>query len=282
MVLDTIQKFYPQLFNRINWVICLDASEETMSDDFGEFCKARIPSNALACLIFEGGTPNQNGFPIVTARKGRAEFRVRADGRGAHAGNYHKQGANAIVQLAETIKMIASFTDYAQQITFNVGVVNGGCVVNRVPHFAEALVEMRAFKPDIFENGFQKMFSLNGTSNVASVDGFPCRVTVEQISRSAPWPRNQRTDQLFDIWSHAAETTGTRAIPEERGGLSDGNLLWQHVPVLDGLGPSGSNAHCSERSEDGSKEQEYALLSSFVPKALLNIAGILTLTGTEQ
>ena len=44
--------------------------------------------------------------------------------------------------------MIASFTDYSQQITFNVGVVNGGSVVNRVPHHAEALVEMRAFSPD--------------------------------------------------------------------------------------------------------------------------------------
>ena len=37
------------------------------------------------------------------------------------------------------------------------------------------------------------------------------------------------------------------------------------------------NAHSSERSDDGSKDQEYVLASSFVPKALLNIAAIVRL-----
>jgi glutamate carboxypeptidase len=49
--------------------------------------------------------------------------------------------------------------------------------------------------------------------------------------------------------------------------------------TLDGLGPSGENAHCSERSEDGSKEQEYVLASSFVPKAVLNTVAIIGLIG---
>jgi glutamate carboxypeptidase len=277
IVLDAIQKFYPQVFDRLNWLICLDASEESSSEDFGTLCRERIPTDALACLIFEGGTPNQQGYPIVTSRKGRVEYLVSVEGRGAHAGNYHKQGANAIVQLADTIKQIASFTNYTQQITFNVGVVNGGSVVNRVPHYAEALVEMRAFSPDVFETGYQKMLSLNGSTSITSHDGFPCQVFVKALSRTAPWPRNERTDRLFDIWSKAALAAGTKAIPEERGGLSDGNLLWNHIPVLDGLGPSGTNAHCSERSADGSKDQEYALSSSFVPKALLNITAILRL-----
>lgn len=281
IVLDAIQKFYPHIFDQLNWLVCLDASEETLSDDFGALCRERIPANALACLIFEGGTPNQAGYPIVTSRKGRAEYLVSVEGRGAHAGNYHKQGANAIVQLADTIKQIASFTDYSQQITFNVGVVNGGSVVNRVPHQAEALVEMRAFSPEIFESGYQKMMSLNGSTSISSHDGFPCQVFVKTLSRTEPWPRNEQTDRLYKIWGQAAHNMDTRVFPEERGGLSDGNLLWQHLPVLDGLGPSGSNAHCSERSADGSKDQEYALLSSFVPKARLNIGAILRLVTTS-
>ncbi len=68
-------------------------------------------------------------------------------------------------------------------------------------------------------------------------------------------------------------------MPEERGGLSDSNLLWQAFPTLDGLGPVGANAHCSERSPDGSKEQEYMEAASFVPKAMLNLAGVLALAG---
>jgi glutamate carboxypeptidase len=59
--------------------------------------------------------------------------------------------------------------------------------------------------------------------------------------------------------------------------LSDGNHFWRQLPTLDGLGPAGGNAHCSEQSLDGSKEQEYCLVSSFVPKTLLNIAAVLRL-----
>jgi glutamate carboxypeptidase len=64
---------------------------------------------------------------------------------------------------------------------------------------------------------------------------------------------------------------------EERAGLSDGNLLYDAVPTLDGLGPWGDNDHCSERSADGSKVPEFVAISSFVPKAMLNIAAILKL-----
>ncbi len=279
MVLDAINKFFPEVFSEIAWLVCLDASEESMSEDFGVLCRERIATDALGCLIFEGGTPNPHGFPIVTSRKGRAEFLVSAQGRGAHAGNYHKQGANAIVQLADTIRQIAGFTNYEQQITFNVGVIQGGSVVNRVPHYAEALVEMRAFSSEVFEAGYQRMLSLNGSTTVSSHDGFPCQVFVKDLSRSAPWPRNERTDVLFKNWGSTAKKLGMKVLPEERGGLSDGNLLWQHTSVLDGLGPSGTNAHCSERSKDGSKDQEFVLQSSFVPKALLNIAAIMELVG---
>lgn len=92
-----------------------------------------------------------------------------------------------------------------------------------------------------------------------------------------PWPINPQTKQLYKLWASAAETMNLAVSAEQRGGLSDGNLLWEHFPTLDGLGPAGNNAHCSERSPDGSKEQEYVLVSSFVPKALLNIAAIIQL-----
>lgn len=274
-LLDALRTFAPDVFAGVRWLICLDASEETLSEDFGQLCLDRLPDDStLACLVFEGGTPNPDAFTIVTARKGRAEFRILAEGRGAHAGNYHKQGANAIVQLARTIQDIASFTDYTRNITFNVGVVKGGSVVNRVPHQAEAAVEMRSFDPQVFEEGLAHMLVLDGSSQISSQDGFPCRVSVELISRNPPWPRNNQTDSLYELWSDSATALGYCTVPEQRGGLSDGNLLWNHHPTLDGLGPAGNNAHCSERSADGSKEQEYLLASSFVPKALLNFNAI--------
>lgn len=278
MTLDAIQKFFPAAYERIHWLVALDATEETISNDFGEHCIARLPADrTLACLIFEGGTPNPNGFPLVVARKGRAEFVVNVSGRGAHAGNYHRQGANAIVQIAHTIQQIAELTDYANNLTFNVGVIRGGSVANRVPHHAQAVVEMRAFDPQMFAHGAESILSLDGRSQISSQDGFPCQVSVEMRSQTPPWPRNPATDRLFEIWDAAAHDLGMHVLTEQRGGLSDGNLLWQRFPTLDGLGPTGNNAHCSERSEDGSKDQEYALISSFVPKTVLNVAAILRL-----
>jgi glutamate carboxypeptidase len=274
-VLDALRAFAPQVFEQIHWLVCVDATEETLSDDFGKGIIARLAAGpVLACLVFEGGTPNPQGFPLVVSRKGRAEFRAIVEGRGAHAGNNHKLGANAILQLAHTVQQIASFTDYDQQITFNVGVISGGSVVNRVPHHAEAVIEMRAFDPQVFAAGVEKMLALNGSSQVSSADGFPCQVSLQVHTRNNPWPRNPGTLQLYDLWAAAAAGLGLAVLPEQRGGLSDGNLLWEHFPTLDGLGPSGNNAHCSERSPDGSKNQEFVVPSSFVPKALLNIAAI--------
>jgi glutamate carboxypeptidase len=277
IVLDSLRELAPDLFDSTHWIMAMDASEETLSTDFGALCLERISQESLACLVFEGGSLNTNGYPLVTSRKGRAEFHILAEGRGAHAGNFHKQGANAILQLADTIQTISSFTNYADQLTFNVGVVHGGSVVNRVPHHAEAHVEMRAFSPEVFQAGVDRMLDLDGSATVSSEDGFPCRVSIELRSTNEPWPRNPHTDSLFENWREAGAQIDMRVVPEERGGLSDGNTLWQRLPVLDGLGPAGANAHCSERSSDGSKEQEYALLSSFIPKAELNIAALLRL-----
>jgi glutamate carboxypeptidase len=54
-------------------------------------------------------------------------------------------------------------------------------------------------------------------------------------------------------------------------------MLWDHFPTLDGLGPVGANAHCAERSPDGSKDQEFALASSFISKGLINVMAIMKL-----
>lgn len=71
---------------------------------------------------------------------------------------------------------------------------------------------------------------------------------------------------------------GKQVVAEARGGLSNASQVWQHFPTIDGLGPTGGNAHCSKQSADGTKQQEYAEASSFVPKALLNAVAILKLT----
>jgi glutamate carboxypeptidase len=102
-------------------------------------------------------------------------------------------------------------------------------------------------------------------------------VKTEVINTVSPWSRNPRTESLYQVWQATAERLGYEAVAEERAGLSDGNYFWQELPTIDGLGPDGGNAHCSERAEDGSKDQEYVEVTSFLPKALLNTMAILEL-----
>jgi glutamate carboxypeptidase len=277
MVLDAIHQFFPQLMDQISWLLAFDASEEVLSDDFGKLLRQTLEPATLACLVFEGGTPVNGRVSLVVARKGRASFRIKVQGRSAHAGNRHAQGANAIIQIAHTVQQVAALTDYDKNITFNVGTIRGGSVVNRVPHYAEAEVEMRAFAPPVFESGVSAILALNGACQVTSQDGYPCNVQVLLQDETPPWPRNSQTNHLFDIWRQTGEKLNMLVVPEERGGLSDGNMVWEVVPTLDGLGPVGNNAHCSERSPDGSKDQEYVQISSFIPKALLNTLALVHL-----
>lgn len=286
MMLDAIRALHPALYDDVTWVLLIDSSEEDLADDFGELCRQRLEDpQTLGALIFEGGYMNDDNqeFWVVRSRKGMGVFNVAVEGKSSHAGSAHTLGANAIVQMAEVIQRLAALTDYERQVTVNVGVVKGGTVTNRVPHFAQARLEMRTFDPDVYEETIEKIMALSELSTVQSVDdGYPCRVTVTLERRTLPWPINDATNKLLHIWQEAGAELGLRVEPEDRGGLSDGNHFWFAVPCIDGLGVAGGNAHSSERSPDGSKDQEFCLPASLIPKTLLNVTAVLKLIATDQ
>ena len=279
MILSALQAVAPRLLDSVTWVVLLNAAEESLVPDFGRICQERLRQNSLAALVFEGGETNgarPNGaYRFVVARKGMARYRISVEGKAAHAGTSHQDGASAILQMADVVRRIADFTDYKQAITFNVGTIAGGTVINRVPHEASAFVEMRAFSPHVFAAGADKMSELNEFSSVQSANGhYPCRVHVDVLGMWSPWAPNSASNELLELWRASGQDLGLTIESQERGGLSDGNWTWQQVPTLDGLGPDGGNAHCSERSADGNKDQEFILPASFVPKALLNLTAI--------
>jgi glutamate carboxypeptidase len=278
LVLQALQAAAPALFARLTWKLFWNSSEETLSHDFGDVCRARFAPRTLAALVFESeGRLGQESL-VVVSRKGRATWRVTVTGRGAHAGSKHRHGANAIIQLAQTVGQIQALTDYTRDLTVNVGTIAGGTVVNRVPHEAMAEGEFRAFRPDVYAQAKSAILRLTGPGVVASrADGFACSIRAEILTESRPWPRNAETDRLAGVWQRAGESLKIPVNIEERGGLSDGNQIWDVVPTLDGLGPWGDNDHCSERSADGSKVPEYVEVSSFGPKALLNAMAIMHL-----
>src|SRR5207245_4475740 len=68
-----------------------------------EFCGLflrHLTGPVAAVLVFEAGADWPGQWPLVVARKGRAEFRIDVEGRGAHAGSDFWSGRNEIGRAA--------------------------------------------------------------------------------------------------------------------------------------------------------------------------------------
>lgn len=272
MLLHALRKCVPEVFEATDWLIALNAAEEVMSRDFARCTSERSPMGAEAVLVFEGGPVENGEYHLVSARKGRAEYRLSAIGRGAHAGSAIERGLNAIVALAEVLPSVAALSDPARDLTLNVGSVHGGTVLNRVPHEAVAELEMRAYDPAQLAEAGKLLEALRRPLTNSSAG-----LEVQCLGISPAWPCDDRALRLIEYWQAAAADLGLRVKPMRRGGLSDANYLCHLGPTLDGLGPSGGNAHCSERSPDGSKVPEYLETASLVPKAAMNALALLRL-----
>ena len=272
MTLRGLARHAPDVLDSVTWRLCFNSSEEVLSTDFGQVVRSRVGPHPLGVLVFEAEGRGEETRRLVVARKGRGTWRLTVRGRGAHAGVAPGRGANAIAQLALTLQKVQAIADPSRDLSVNIGLVRGGSGLNRVPEEAIAEGEFRAFSPTVWNDALQKLQALSGPGEIrSSQDGFPAFVAFELLTQSDPWPRNPGSDALCQCWQQAGALAGLAIEPESRGGLSDGNLLWNLCPTLDGLGPSGDNDHCSERSADGSKLPEYVTPSSFVPKAMANV-----------
>lgn len=274
VVLDTLRKAKRELFQAVSWRAIFDAAEEIDLREFASVAR-RECQNASACLVFEAGRDRPGERRFVTARKGRASFRIAVEGRAAHPGVDHERGANAIVEAARIAQTLAAMTDYDRALTVNPGMIRGGSAVNRVPDRCELEVEARAFDPEALESCAARIRALSGTGFTRSADGtFRCRVAVEELEASEAWPENGLSERLFEAFASIGPRFGVSVGREARGGLSDGNALALSLPVLDGCGPNGDFDHSSEASLDGSKRQEYAELSDFAERAAFVSEGI--------
>lgn len=268
LMLHLLREYDRAAFESAHWIVASNAAEEVIGDDFARATRQLCQDRARAVLVFEGGPREADGWHLVISRKGRSTWRLEAEGRAAHAGSQHHAGINAIEELAAVLPKIAARTNAAANRTVNIGFIEGGTVVNRVPHEAAAEWECRAAEPDSLEEADAFFESLNGPAE----NGATLRAIRTGYTR--PWPGGEGTGALLSFWQDAAAEMGEGIRPVPRGGLSDANHLAGLGPVLDGLGPSGGNAHCSERSEDGSKLPEYLSTETMVLKAAINAGAL--------
>jgi glutamate carboxypeptidase len=213
-----------------------------------------LARGAACALVFESG---RAGDAIITRRKGVGAITVVAHGKAAHAGNNHKDGANAIWAIAKFVDAAQQLTDYARGCTVNVGQVTGGTSKNTVPERAECTCDLRY---QTVADAEAMVGALQAAARAAA--GAVPGVTIEVSggSNRLPLERTPASAALRDEYAACARAAGLGdGEAGLLGGGSDANTVAPlGVPAIDGLGPRGAGFHTTT---------EYVELSTFAPKA---------------
>jgi glutamate carboxypeptidase len=175
------------------------------------------------------------GRSVKVARKGVGGWKLRVEGRAAHAGLDPGRGVNAIAELARQVERIMSLARPEAGTTVMVGTIGGGTASNVVPESAWCTVDARMWTDQEAERIASAMASLAPT-----VPG--ARISVRGGLNRGPLPR-EASEPLYRRLRDLGYDVGAAEV----GGGSDGNLTAAlGVPTLDGLGPVGGGAHARD------------------------------------
>jgi glutamate carboxypeptidase len=233
-------------------VVCV-ADEEIGSPSSTPHLR-ELARGAACALVFESG---RAGDAIITRRKGVGAMTVVAHGKAAHAGNNHRDGANAIWALARFVDAAQRLTDYARGCTVNVGQIAGGTSKNTVAERAECKLDMRY---ETVADAEALAAALRSAAEAAA-DAVPgVRIEVSGGANRLPLERTAASAALRDEYAACARASGLGdGEAALLGGGSDANTVAPlGVPAIDGLGPRGAGFHTTT---------EYVELATFVPKA---------------
>jgi glutamate carboxypeptidase len=193
----------------------------------------KLARGSRLVLVMEPALP---GGVVKTWRKGVGGYKIRIQGRAAHAGGDHQKGRNAIEEMAHHILRLQDLTDYKAGTTVNVGVIQGGTVSNVVPESCTIEVDFRVMRMNEAERIDQAVHSLRPV--LADV-----QLHIEGELNRPPMERDTRMLATFDKARQIAATVGMDLKESGTGGASDGNFTARLAPTLDGMGVDGDGAH---------------------------------------
>jgi glutamate carboxypeptidase len=205
-----------------------------------------------AVLTLEAARANGD---IVTARKGVRSFYVEAFGKAAHSGVEPEKGRSAILALAQQIIALHTLNDYANGVSVNVGVIEGGRARNIVPEQASIKFEARAYDYEHLNAVTAAIIKLFADP----LNDVIFKLTYEDVH--PPMPRTPTIERLERVTKRIANELGFDVKGASTGGAADAAFAADEgVPVLDGLGPVGGLDHGPD---------EYILKSSIIPRTAL-------------
>jgi glutamate carboxypeptidase len=233
--------------------VVIVSDEEVGSPEGQGVIGAAIAGSACA-LVFEAG---RKADAIITRRKGTGGMTVVAHGKAAHAGNAHKDGANAIWTLARFIDAAQGLTDYDRGVTLNVGRISGGTSKNTVPERAEAQLDLR-FCTRV--DGEALVAQVRAAAERAAESVAGTRVELHGGVARLPLERTDGSAKLLAEYAACARAHGLGGdeAPLIGGGSDASTTSALGIPSIDGMGPRGTGFHTKE---------ELIEVATLVPKA---------------
>jgi glutamate carboxypeptidase len=271
LALGALSSAAPELARSATWRVALNAAEEEGSPSFPPLLRSLVGPRTRACLVFECTRETQEGANTLTvARRGAGRFLIEVRGRAAHTGSGWARGASALREAARLVERIEAMSRPERGLTYTVGRLEAGTVVNTVPERARLWLDVRSESVEDHEDALRFVQALAGEGSVrARSDGHPCTIAVRTLAGYPPWMPNAGSERLAAHALEAGSRLGIVHELEHRHGASDGCHTWDLAPTLDGLGPAGAHIHCAEHDPAAGKQRESIRRSSLRERALL-------------
>lgn len=215
--------------------------------------RSLIEHEALKCRCVLVPEPAHDD-KLVTGRHAFLRYKLHTYGRPAHAGVARGVGKSAIAVMARLIDEVEGYSDVDREVTYRVGVVNGGTFVNVIPTECHAEVLCVAPTRGAYDAIAARMRAL------VSPDP-DVRLEVEPGPVRPLFEVQEGTLELLAIAQRIGREIGLELDHGQFGGGSDGNFTGAlGVPTLDGLGVVGAGLHT---------KSEHLLVPALVPRARL-------------
>lgn len=208
--------------------------------------KASLPillqqcAGAAAVILPEPCCPDGG---VKTRRKGVTCFKAQLTGKAAHSGIEPEKGIDANRGLAKLIIKIDNLVRELGDVTFNPGIISGGKAGNVVSPASIMEFEVRSYSNDLLKKARQ------GIEKIAHSSGARCNFIPGVVFPALEF--DDKNKELYEKAKKIAKGLDYDLPAGSSGGGSEGShLSAAGVPVIDGIGIKGGNAHAVDEYID--------------------------------
>jgi glutamate carboxypeptidase len=243
--------------DRLGWEILLNPDEELGSPGSLPLLNEAAARNHLG-LLYEPCLTDGN---LVGTRKGSGNFAAVMRGRASHAGRDPHLGRNAVHALAEFIVGLDQLGKHHSGLTANVGKIEGGGALNRVPDLAIARFNLRV--RDAADQELCEAYLRAQAEEFSRREGYSLQI--HGRFTSPPKALEGRGLALMEAVAGCGRELGMDLSWRASGGVSDGNkLAAAGLPNVDTLGARGGDIHSPDEWLDLKSLEERARLSALL------------------